>query len=221
MKIKNYTISSATKNDDYKSTTLWKSCVDYDLGTTFATNNTKSLAKVYNAAIEMALDNNSDCLVLIHDDVWLEHDPIPKLERLFDQYDLVGVAGCKKADINSPALWHLMGGGFQSGNLHGAVAHGSPNNKYVSSFGPIPQRVLMIDGVFMALNRKVMENMRFDEENPAKFHFYDLDFSLNCHKNGYRVGVGDIFITHESPGLREFSDEWKLGEKWFLSKYES
>jgi hypothetical protein len=71
----------------------------------------------------------------------------------------------------------------------------------------------------MALNRKAMETMRFDESNPSPFHFYDCESSLNFHINGGRVGVGDILITHESPGLREFTEDWKNGESWFLNKY--
>lgn len=194
--------------------------------------NKESLAKVYNEAIDKALKDDIDCLILVHDDVILEEDPIPKLEKLFDDYDLVGVAGASKIELKSPALWHLMGGGFQGGNLHGAVQHLSdticPSNdevihysKPTTNFGPYPHRVVMIDGVFMALNRYAMENMRFDEDCPAKFHFYDILNSLDFHLNGGRVGVGDILITHASPGLREFTEDWKNGEKWFLNKYEN
>jgi hypothetical protein len=71
----------------------------------------------------------------------------------------------------------------------------------------------------MAINKKVFEKVRFDETNPAKFHFYDLSYSLEAHNNGFKVGVGNIPLIHKSPGLREFTDEWKAGEKWFLDKY--
>jgi hypothetical protein len=79
----------------------------------------------------------------------------------------------------------------------------------------------MIDGVFMALSRKLLESgVRFDENIPSKFHFYDLDFSLSvAQTENLKVGVGDILITHESPGLREFTDDWREGEKYFLNKY--
>jgi hypothetical protein len=154
------------------------------------------------------------------------------LEKLFDDFDLVGVAGTKSIALRTPALWHLMGGGFQSGNLHGCVQHlqymrydHSPMQGYYvkpkTDFGAIPQRVVMIDGVFMALNRKCMETMKFDEDNPSNFHFYDLEFSLNCHLKGLKVGVGDILITHASPGLREFTPEWRKGEQWFLDTFDN
>lgn len=171
-------------------------------------------------AIDDALKDDIDCLILVHDDVTLEEDPVVKLEQLFDQFDLVGVAGASKIELKSPALWHLMGGGFQRGNLHGKVNHMDalygPQPTY---FGPYPHRVVMIDGVFMALNKKVMETIRFDESNPCRFHMYDLQLSTDTHLAGLKVGVGDILITHASPGLREFTEDWLMGEQWFINKY--
>lgn len=180
-------------------------------------NNKNSLASLYNLAINRANAHNHDALILVHDDIIFEHNPIPKLNRLFDQFDVVGVAGASNVNLQSPALWHIMG----QGHLHGAVAHGDHDSKWMTSFGKYPNRAVMIDGVFMALNRAAIERASFDERNPARFHFYDLDFSLSCHKMGLRVGVGDIMITHNSPGLREFTEDWKAGERWFLNKYES
>lgn len=188
-------------------------------------NNDRPLCAVYNYEIEKALKDDVDCLILVHDDVILEENPIPKLEKLFDSYDLVGVAGTSKIELKSPALWHLMGGGFGGGSLHGCVQHIWRNDeggleKHPSDFGLYPHRVVMIDGVFMALKRKVMEKIKFDMRNPCKFHFYDLIFSLDCHLNGFKVGVGDILITHGSEGLKSYTDDWKMGEKYFLNKYD-
>jgi hypothetical protein len=234
MEIKNPQIVTCSRKSgsEVKDISLVKSTKDLnlDLPVVIYEGNTYPLAREYNMAIESALEDDIDCLILVHDDVILEEDPIPKLERLFDDYDLVGVAGASKIELKSPALWHLMGGGFQGGNLHGCVQHLKPAcfyvfpenvmmSKYPTNFGPYPHRVVMIDGVFMALNRHAMENMRFDEDCPAKFHMYDLISSLDFHLKGGRVGVGDILITHESPGLREFTDEFQLGEKYFLNKY--
>lgn len=237
MEIKKLGICSVSAKKEGEST-LFGQCVqklteEIDTFLFLVKENKESLSKIYNLAIEKALKNDCDALMLVHDDVILEENPIPKLEKLFDEFDLVGVAGTSKIELKSPALWHLMGGGFYNGyepsNLHGRVQHLQKvepsigmcyTEKIETNFGYYPHRVVMIDGVFMAMNRKVMEKMRFDEENPCKFHFYDLSFSLDCHLNGFKVGVGDILITHASPGLREFTEDWKNGEKWFLNKYE-
>jgi len=231
MEIKNFkycVVSADSKpliGESLKKYDLWNKSVQY-------LNNDLALCQIYNYEITKALENDLDCLILVHGDIILEEDPIPKLEKLFDDYDLVGVAGTSKIEVKSPALWHLMGGGFQGGNLHGCVQHLSdvicPSNdgkihysKPATNFGPFPHRVVMIDGVFMALNRKAMENIQFDRHNPCRYHFYDLMASLDFHLSGGRVGVGDILITHQSPGLREFTEDWKRGEEYFLNKYDT
>jgi hypothetical protein len=182
-------------------------------------NNRQGLPKVYNEFLDLAIREKFEYVMFIHDDVHLEHDPRPKLEKLFQEYDIVGVAGCSKAEIESPALWHIMGGGFGGGFLHGAVAHGNADRKHMTSFGVYPHRVVMIDGVFMAFNRKAIETVRFDEACPSSFHFYDLCMCASALERGLKIGVGDVMITHESPGLREFTEDWKAGESYYLNKY--
>lgn len=188
----------------------------------FQENNKTAIAKIYNKAIDFAIQEDMDYLVLAHDDVILEQDNIEdKLQRLFETYDVVGVAGGNNCKLQQPPLWHLMCGGFGGGNLHGAVAHGNETQKQMTSFGPYPKRVALIDGVFMAMKKKVFKEVRFDEDCPAKFHFYDLDFCLEANKKKHKIGVGDIYITHASPGLTEFTEEFSKGAEWFLNKWKN
>lgn len=206
-------VISAT-NRDYKSTLLYNSYKDV----TFIEKNTEALSKVYNKAYKQHSDQQYDWFVFVHDDVILEAPlELPeKLVKLGEQYDVIGCAGIREIKLQQPALWHLMG---DRQHYRGAVAHLSGDKKMMTSFGPYPDRVILIDGVFMAFKSKVLQNVQFDEENPAKFHFYDLDMSLTCHNNGFKVGVGDIPITHASPGLREYTSEWLKGQEWFLNKH--
>lgn len=183
--------------------------------------NKMSIAKAYNKAIDFCIKENVDYLVLCHDDVILENVTEAKLLENFDQFDMFGVAGATECKLEKPALWHLMGGGFNGGNLHGAVSHLQGNIKGMTSFGPYPHRAVMVDGVFMAIKREVFEKVRFDEKCPAKWHMYDLDYSMSAHKAGFKVGVSDILITHASPGLREFTPEFNAGQDWFLEKWGS
>jgi len=208
---------SATKGKK-EDTLLYKSN-NGDYNIFFKENNTESLTKVYNKAIKFALKEDIETLVLIHDDIIIESDLFKKIPELQGEYDLIGVAGSTQCKLEAPVLWHLMGGGFGSGNLHGAVAHLADNKKHMTSFGVYPHRAVLIDGVFMAIKRSVFEKVQFDEDNPAGFHFYDLSYSLEAHKQGFKVGVGDIMITHASPGLREFTDEFNTGQEYFLNKW--
>ena len=185
----------------------------------FKENNTSSLQETYNKAIDFALEEDVDYLVLCHDDVILENVTEDKLAENFNKFDMFGVAGATQCKLEKPALWHLMGGGFGSGNLHGAVAHLNGDKKAMTPFGPYPHGAVIIDGVFMAISKKVFEKVRFDESCPAKFHFYDLDYSMSVHKAGFKVGVSDILITHNSPGLTSVTKEFEDGQDWFLSKF--
>ena len=185
----------------------------------FKENNTDSLPKVYNKAIDFAIEEKFDALVLCHDDVIIESDLTYRLPSIMQKFDVLGVAGTTECKLQEPALWHIMGGGFGSGKLHGAVAHGDEKTKSMTYFGPYPKRVLLLDGVFLCIKREVFTKVRFDESNPAGFHFYDLDYSLSCHKEKFKLGVSDILITHASPGLKEFTTEFNEGQKWFLEKW--
>lgn len=180
-------------------------------------NNTESLASLYNGIIAKGFSSTIEWVVFVHADAVIDTIDIEeKLTTLGEKYDVIGVAGTSSVKIEAPCLWHLMGRGF----LHGSVAHTLPGHqKSMTYFGPYPNRVVLIDGVFMAVKVSVLKNVKFDENCPSKFHFYDLIFSMDCHKAGYSVGVGDIMVTHDSPGLREFTPEFLAGQEYFLKKY--
>tara|TARA_R110000824_G_scaffold391618_1_gene589524 strand:+ start:1161 stop:1814 length:654 start_codon:yes stop_codon:yes gene_type:complete len=214
----NTMIFSATAGKE-TDTTLYKSSKGEQI--VFKQNNKDSLQKIYNKAIDFALEEDVQQIVLVHDDVILESYSDQKLNKLFEKFDVVGCAGTTEVCLKPPALWHLMGGGFNSGNLHGAVAHGDEFRKHMTCFGEYPKRVVLLDGVFIAIHRRVFEKIRFDETCPSKWHFYDLDYSMQCHKAGFKLGVGDILITHNSPGLSSFSKEFNEGQEWFLEKWKT
>jgi len=211
-------ICSATKGKK-EDTLLWQT-KDEDTEVFFREDNTDSLHKVYNKAIDFAIQENFDHIVLCHDDIILENFDYEKLKKHFEEYDVLGVAGASQIKIQEPALWHLMGGGFGGGHLHGAVAHlGSKGDKTMTAFGTYPHPAVIMDGVFLAISRKVFKKIRFDESCPAGFHFYDLAYTLDASLSGFKCGVIDAYITHASPGLQSFTDDWNSGQDWFLEKY--
>jgi GT2 family glycosyltransferase len=221
MKIQKLAICTATKESEISNTLLWKSI--YNLGMDadilFAEDNKEPLSKVYNKFLREVRDDGYDCVIFVHDDVVLEHDPTPNLNKYFDEYDMIGVAGCSRAELKEPALWHLMGGGFGSPDLHGFAAHMHDGVKRMTQFGAYPSRVLYIDGVFMAFNRNAIENMEFDETSPSSFHFYDLNACDIARKKGLKIGVTGITITHNSHGLSAITEDWKVGQQYFLEQH--
>ena len=86
-------IFSATAGKDI-DTLLWKTSENSSV--IFKQNNKDSLHKVYNKAIDFAIQENVGSLVLVHDDVILENFTEDKLKELYKKYDVVGCAVLKK-----------------------------------------------------------------------------------------------------------------------------
>tara|TARA_R110000824_G_scaffold398358_1_gene602347 strand:+ start:1116 stop:1775 length:660 start_codon:yes stop_codon:yes gene_type:complete len=210
--------ATAGKKED---SMLYNTCKDEGIEVFMKEFNKESLQKTYNKAIDFAIKERVENLVLVHDDVILEAFSENRIEKNFKQYDLVGIAGCNKVTLEKPVLWHIMGGGFDSGNLVGQVACGVEGQKHMGGFGFYPNRCILVDGVFLLIKREVFKKIRFDETCPSKWHFYDLDYSMQCHKAGFKVGVGDFIITHKSPGLTSMTEEFHKGEDWFLDKWKT
>ena len=84
-----------------------------------------------------------------------------KLEEAFKEYDIVGLAGAKQAEIKQPALWHLMS---NQQDWSGAVAHPANDKQiFMTNFGPTPQRCLILDGLFLAIKVSSLKpEVRFD-----------------------------------------------------------
>lgn len=188
----------------------------------FEVNNrgVKGLSKFYNECIEKY--KNTDYIVFCHDDVELINEDIEsQIIKGMEEYDVIGVAGCVNPKIIEKNLWHWMA--QDKRNLFGIAGHpissASKKTFFVTSFGPTPGRVAIIDGVFMAIKtQKVIEtNTRFDDQ--FMFHHYDIDFSLTCNKNKLKIGVWPILINHMSPGLKEFSQDWNESNKKFINKW--
>ena len=184
-------------------------------------NNKTAIAKVYNSFIDTY--KNEDCvLVLTHDDIVItDKNWTGKLYQALEKYDVVGLAGGLNPKIQPPVLWHIM---CPKEDLKGSVNHVdfSNNNVFNTHFGK-NGRVALLDGLFLAFNpKKIFEaGVKFDETCPAKFHFYDLDFSLQCNKAKLKLGTTNIAVTHASPGLRNYTEEFNLGQDWFLVKTRS
>ena len=181
-------------------------------------NNSEPLWMHYNKVIEMAIDQRYDTVILLHDDVSIEDINLTgKLTDAFQDNDVVGLAGAKQASISKPALWHLMS---KQEDWSGAVAHKSPDDTvFMTSFGSMPARCVLLDGVFLAINVKSLKDgVRFDEN--LKFHHYDLDWCLTCNENKLKLTTWPIWAVHDSGGLSDMSQEFIDSEKYFLDKWQ-
>ena len=192
----------------------------------FVANNKQGLAELYNSKIDEYSD--VDYIVFAHDDISIEdvevYQKVVKAIGDDSEYAICGVAGNSKCKVGEKNLWHLMG---DRDSMSGAVAHytGKDDTECsMTNFGVTPKRVVMLDGVFLAINvKKVREaGVRFDESYPSKFHFYDIDFCLEANKAGLKMTTYPIWIVHKSHGLSDINNkEWANGNKYFYNKWKT
>ena len=131
----------------------------------------KELANQFNC-----VDSLLDCDVFINC-----NDLLHRLQNSAEKYTVFGLSGATTCKVKEPALWHLMS---ERQDQRGCVAHGNKELYHYTSFCPLPMRSLVIDGVFLGINiKKFNRDVRFDESYPSHFHYYDIDFCLECNKN--------------------------------------
>jgi hypothetical protein len=194
---------------------------DFDIF--YKTNNTDGLSKNYNQILNKH-QSNYDCIVFIHDDVYVDDFNIcDKLAKAHEQFDIVGLAGGINPRITKHALWHIMCGGFNSGNLRGAVAHYiNETQHYMTSFGVTPARVAILDGLFLSVSTAsaIKSNWKFNEN--YSFHHYDIASCIDANKKKLKLGVYPIWTIHKSPGLLDPASKTFLeNQEKFIEEYSS
>mgnify|MGYP003123390415 CR=1 FL=1 len=184
-------------------------------------NNKENIGKHYNKVLDMAVAEEYDTVILMHDDVHVDDwSWSVKLSEAFVEYDVVGLAGSKKTEIKQPALWHLMS---KQEDWSGAVAHNANDRQiFMTNFGPTPERCLVLDGLFLAIKvSSLTPEVRFDENLPAIAHHYDIDFCLTANKNKLKLTTWPIWVIHKSPGLENPGQDFIDSERYFLDKWKN
>tara|TARA_R110002167_G_scaffold213491_2_gene418162 strand:+ start:389 stop:1090 length:702 start_codon:yes stop_codon:yes gene_type:complete len=229
IELKPLLIVSATQKDNAKDTRLHASSGSYkdQAKFEFITRNTQGLPKLYNKYLTKKVEEKHDIVVFCHDDLYI--DDVKLRGKLYksifaDGYDIVGLAGAStcRIDIDTPSLWHLMSErGTHSGTIYHPVAE---NTQQVmsSTFGPIPQRCLILDGVFLAVNIQKARSVKWKFDTNFDFHHYDLAACMSANEKKLKMGTALIHTVHDSPGLPTFSDPvWHASHKRFVELYNS
>ena len=159
----------------------------------------------------------SEIVILLHDDIeplrngWGKE--VVKLFNTNKEYGIIGVAG--SAEFDEEGAW------WRYKNIYGQVLHKSGGKSWLSAFSPLLENdleeVCVIDGLFMAINRKRISK-NFDDKLKG-FNFYDIDFCLANYIDGKcKIGVTtNIRLAHKSVG--ELSDNWYENRDIIREKY--
>lgn len=131
-------------------------------------------------------------------------------------FDVLGVAGTSR--LVGP-LWTTAGPPY----IFGQVAHPAREQPLLAlAIYGAPCRTVgdiqALDGLFMAVRRSVVEQIRFDPIVFSGFHLYDLDFTYRAYLAGFRLGVAnDLYVFHRSCGC--FDEVWQQYAQRFSRKH--
>jgi hypothetical protein len=182
-------------------------------------DNTEGLSVVYNRFLT---DEYKDKIVaFVHDDV--EVEDLFFVEKLNESpFDVTALAGAVEFNKSAEKLaWHLASG---EDKKRGEVTHAAQGKVWTTCFWKHPrlsgiERVLVFDGVFVAVNveKALKAEVLFDER--FGFHFYDISFSLNCFEKKLTAGVIPLRIVHHGLGDSMNTPEWEDANKKFKGAY--
>ena len=175
-----------------------------------------SLTEVYNKLLS---ESKNDIVVLCHDDIYFDsknwgQKVINHFKRNKD-YGILGLAGT--TNMPKSAKWWE-----DFSKMKGIVNHEHEGKKWESKYSPSKGNelddVVLVDGLFIAINKSNIKT-NFNDEIKG-FHFYDVDFSFRNFINGVKIGVMyDVRVTHKSVGAT--NEQWEKNREVFAKKYEN
>jgi glycosyltransferase involved in cell wall biosynthesis len=161
--------------------------------------------------------STNDIVVLCHDDIYFDSknwgSKILKHFKRSPEYGILGLAG--STQLPESAKWWE-----DFSKMKGIVNHEHEGkkweSKYSSSLGNQIEDVVLVDGLFIVLNKKNIKQT-FNEEIKG-FHFYDVDFSYRNFIEDVKIGViYDVRVTHKSIG--QTNEQWEQNRIKFAEKH--
>ena len=180
----------------------------------YQNNGEFSLNEIYNRGLR---ESKYDKVIFCHDDLEvLTNNFGKKILKHFEknpEYGILGVAGTPK--LTDGCWW-----GHRD-KMKGIVDHRVDGKQWTSKYsehiGDEIDSVIIVDGVFFAVNKEKIKK-EFDESFKG-FHFYDLAFCFPNFLEGVKIGViYNIRICHFSPGAT--NQDWENNKKQFDNKYD-
>ncbi|MGV0956535.1 glycosyltransferase [Empedobacter falsenii] len=163
---------------------------------------TMSICEAYNRGVGKALYEN---LLFIHEDVLFETQDWGNIliEILnIKNCGIVGVAGGSYYGYIPSSWWNE---GYKFLNFI-QINNGNTIENNRINFKNDNEKVVMLDGVFLACKKMVFDTVKFDERIKG-FHGYDLIFSLQVSEKYQNYVTSNILIKHFSAG--------NLDKYWF------
>lgn len=173
----------------------------------------RSLAEGYERGIAQT---KGEVLILSHDDIdVLTPDFAARVAHHLAGNDLIGVAGTTRlvegrwAAAGDPYVYALISSPLPEGGYGTMLLGGGPL---------VVPGIQALDGVLLAMQRRVFAAVGFDAAVFDHFHLYDLDFSFRAYRAGFKLAVcRDIVLIHESTG--RYDAVWREYKRRFDLKH--
>lgn len=182
----------------------------------------KSIFSGYANAFKKFDVQDNDVVIMCHDDIEILTDPevfknIIVGTCLQSETGFVGVAGT--THLSEDAVWWNHGL-WQQGKHRGHVYHGDDILTADSTYYGKPDRVVCMDGLFLAAKGKVIREVGLSkpEHFEGDWDFYDIHYTTTAHKRGYKNKVVPISVLHNSHGELAGRDSWHKNRLAFIDK---
>lgn len=207
------------------------SITEFSVDISIVYGNTDGLPVVYNRFLNDEQIKDYDYVILLHDDIWLNDVLVfDKIVGVSSFYDIIGVCGGKEwratMDLNTPISWTSA---TKSAGGSGFMLHCLKNenteekyenmNYFSSNYGKSPSKTMTLDGCFLCLTKKAINNTKCRFDKQFKFHYYDIDFCTTAYVNKLSLGTAPILITHESLGEGVYDNSYLEAQRLYLTKW--
>ena len=180
----------------------------------------KSIFGGYANAFKKFDIKDDDIVIMCHDDIEILSDPKVFLDIIVSnclKHDtgFIGVAGT--THLSEDAVWwnHNL---WQQGKHRGHVFHGNDILTADSTYYGKPDRVVCMDGLFLAATGKVLREVGLDKPEyfEGDWDFYDIHYTVSAHKKKLKNLVVPIQILHNSKGELAGRDSWHKNREAFI-----
>ena len=159
---------------------------------------------------------------MCHDDIEILTDPelfirIIVKSLLDKKTGFVGVAGT--THLSEDAVWwnHRL---WQQGKHRGFVYHGNDILSADSTYYGKPDRVVCLDGLFLAAKGSTIKTVTLDKPEyfEGGWDFYDIHYTVSAHEKKYHNKVIPLNILHNSKGELVGRDSWHKNRQAFINR---
>lgn len=184
-------------------------------------DNSENKYNIFSAYNEGVQRSKYNILCFMHDDVICHKK---NWGRTLSDYfknshiGLVGVSGPFYLPKVLAPWWSIYNKDFDFSTIAQCIQDTNRYDRNTSRMSIIPNttldlqysRVVVCDGLFLSLPKKLFSEIRFDDRTFNGFHFYDLDISMQVNALGYHC------IASYELGLEHISSPESLNKAWII-----